>query len=155
MSTHSQSTLSHTNFVDATPLPASVPSVEEVGTTSAPLKSASFFIGQYCKPYNDDFMSCKNENNDPKHCLKEGRKVTRCAIDLIQKLRENCGKEFDAHWQCLEKHNQELFNCRQPELTFNTCVFEKLGLEKKIPGSPEGQEQVHNKKNPVFTPQFN
>jgi NADH dehydrogenase (ubiquinone) 1 alpha subcomplex subunit 8 len=46
------------------------------------LKSASFFIGEYCKEYNADFMLCKNENNDPEHCLKEGRKVTRCALDL-------------------------------------------------------------------------
>ncbi|KAL0085249.1 NDUFA8, NADH-ubiquinone oxidoreductase complex I 19kd subunit [Phycomyces blakesleeanus] len=154
MSAHQESTFTSNKFVDPTPLPANVPKVEEVGATSAPLKSASFFIGQYCREYNDDFMLCKNENNDPAHCLKEGRKVTRCAIDLITKLRENCGKEFDAHWQCLENHNQELFNCRKPERTFNTCVFEKLGLEKKIPGSPEGQEQVHNKKNPSINIQL-
>ncbi|KAF7732157.1 hypothetical protein EC973_006412 [Apophysomyces ossiformis] len=154
MSTHRETLLTETKFVDPTPLPDSIPKVDEVGATSAPLKSASFFIGQYCKDYNDDFMLCKNENNNPEHCLKEGRKVTRCAIDLIQKLRENCGKEFEQHWQCLEKHNQEFSGCRKPEREFNTCVFEKLGLEKKIPGSPEGQEQIHNKKNPVFKPQL-
>lgn len=27
-------------------------------------------------------MLCKSENRDPEHCLKEGRRVTRCAIDL-------------------------------------------------------------------------
>lgn len=27
-------------------------------------------------------MLCKAENRDPEHCLKEGRRVTRCAIDL-------------------------------------------------------------------------
>lgn len=27
-------------------------------------------------------MLCKAENRDPAHCLKEGRKVTRCAQDL-------------------------------------------------------------------------
>jgi NADH dehydrogenase (ubiquinone) 1 alpha subcomplex subunit 8 len=71
-----------TKFVDPTPAPKSVPPVEEIGLTSAPLKSAAFFIGEYCKDYNADFMLCKNENNDPEHCLKEGRKVTRCALDL-------------------------------------------------------------------------
>ena len=30
----------------------------------------------------EDFMLCKAENRDPEHCLKEGRRVTRCAIDL-------------------------------------------------------------------------
>ncbi|KAI9477798.1 MAG: hypothetical protein EXX96DRAFT_226543 [Benjaminiella poitrasii] len=147
---HQKATFTHVEYVDSTPLPDSVPKVDELGATSAPLKSASFFIGQYCKEYNDDFMLCKSENNDPKQCLKEGRKVTRCAIDLITKLRENCGKEFEAHWQCLEKNNQELYACRAPERTFNTCVFEKLGLEKKVPGTPEGYEQVHEKKSPVI-----
>ena len=27
-------------------------------------------------------MLCKNESRDPAHCLKEGRRVTRCATDL-------------------------------------------------------------------------
>lgn len=27
-------------------------------------------------------MLCKSESRDPEHCLKEGRRVTRCAIDL-------------------------------------------------------------------------
>ncbi|ORY97664.1 putative NADH dehydrogenase 22K chain precursor [Syncephalastrum racemosum] len=153
MTTHQDKGFTEKAFVDPTPMPEGIPHVDEVGATSAPLKSASFFIGQYCKPYNEDFMLCKNENNDPAHCLKEGRKVTRCAIDLITKLRENCGKEFDAHWQCLENSNQEFKECRQPERTLNTCVFEKLGLEKKIPGSPEGP-QVHEKTNPVFRPQM-
>ncbi|CEQ39085.1 SPOSA6832_00561, partial [Sporobolomyces salmonicolor] len=96
-------------------MPAGVPQVDELGVTSAPLKSASFFIGEFCKPYNgpfpsrsrlvsapstpfrarigsrfascapanaEDFMLCKAENRDPAHCLKEGRKVTRCAQDL-------------------------------------------------------------------------
>ncbi|KAG1042458.1 hypothetical protein G6F43_011905 [Rhizopus delemar] len=135
MSSTPEATFTHNKFVDPTPLPDSIPKVDEVGATSAPLKSASFFIGQYCKDYNDDFMLCKSENNNPEHCLKEGRKVTRCAIDLIAKLNENCGKEFQAHWQCLENNNQELGACRKPEAVFNTCVFEKLGLRKNIPGS--------------------
>jgi hypothetical protein len=33
-----------------------------------------------CVP--DDFMLCKAENRAPEHCLKEGRRVTRCAQDL-------------------------------------------------------------------------
>jgi hypothetical protein len=30
----------------------------------------------------EDFMLCKKESRDPEHCLKEGRRVTRCAQDL-------------------------------------------------------------------------
>lgn len=41
-------------YNDPTPMPKEVPSVTELGTTSAPLKSAAFFIGAYCKDYNGD-----------------------------------------------------------------------------------------------------
>jgi len=51
-------------------------------------------------------MLCKNENRDPAHCLKEGRKVTRCTQEVITKIRESCLAEFDAHWKCLENNNQ-------------------------------------------------
>jgi hypothetical protein len=38
--------------VDTTPLPDSIPKVQEVGASSAPLMSASFFIGARCQAYN-------------------------------------------------------------------------------------------------------
>lgn len=39
-------------YKDPTPLPDNVPKVQELGATSAPLKSAAFFLGAYCKDYN-------------------------------------------------------------------------------------------------------
>lgn len=68
----------------------------------------------------EDFMLCKNENRDPAHCLKEGRKVTRCAQEIIGKIRESCLAEFDAHWKCLENNNQvgvsvDLRKCEERE----------------------------------------
>ncbi|KAF8986730.1 calpain 7, partial [Haplosporangium bisporale] len=80
MATFREASLPTGKFVDPTPAPAGS-AHPEVGVTSAPLKSAAFFIGSYCKDYNEDFMLCKDENSDPAHCLKEGRKVTRCAMD--------------------------------------------------------------------------
>lgn len=129
-------------YVDPTPLPDDIPKVAELGVTSGPLKSAAFFIGAYCKEFNglffdfltmvginivihvEDFMLCKAEDRDPAHCLKEGRRVTRCATDLyvlacslllfpdvhmlhrITKMRENCLSQFSEHWNCLERNNQ-------------------------------------------------
>ncbi|CAG8627335.1 1698_t:CDS:2 [Paraglomus brasilianum] len=144
--------LTDIKVTDPTPMPDNVPKVDEVGATSAPLKSASFFIGGFCKDYNEDFMLCKNENNDPAHCLKEGRKVTRCAIDLLKKLRENCDKQFEAHWQCLDKNNHEFYMCRPEEKIFNGCVLNALNLKKVIPGSPEGQTPINLKENPIYRP---
>ncbi|GAC75642.1 hypothetical protein PANT_16d00079 [Moesziomyces antarcticus T-34] len=150
MATHRDAKFPGKPYIDPAPMPASQPHIDELGVTSAPLKSASFFIGSHCKDVNEDFMLCKNENRDPAHCLKEGRRVTRCARDLIKKLSDSCGKEWEAHYQCLEQHNQEFYRCRKPEKSLNQCVFDKLKLAKNIPGSPEGQAQVHEKKNPVF-----
>ncbi|KAI0797056.1 NADH dehydrogenase, alpha subcomplex, subunit 8 [Abortiporus biennis] len=151
MSSYHDPQTSDRPYKDPTPLSGDVPHVKELGITSAPLKSAAFFIGAYCKDYNEDFMLCKNENRDPEHCLKEGRRVTRCAQDLITKMRENCLKDFDKHWNCLELNNQEYYMCRKPERALNKCMFEKLGLVKTIPGAPEGQTPVHELKNPVYT----
>ncbi len=71
--------------VEQTPMPDHVPRVPEVGATSAALKSAAFFIAAKCQPYNEDFMMCRKEKwntHGPAGCLKEGRKVTRCAISV-------------------------------------------------------------------------
>ncbi|KAG8745541.1 hypothetical protein FRC10_007719 [Ceratobasidium sp. 414] len=158
-------------YIDPTPLPPAIPHVDELGVTSAPLKSAAFFIGAHCKDYNDDFMLCKQESADPAHCLKEGRRVTRCAADLIEKMRASCGQVYDAHWQCLENNNQvrssfllwgaymismyitpvqEYYKCRKPERKLNECMFEGLGLKKTIPGAPTYKPQVHELTNPIY-----
>ena len=62
--------------------------MKEIGATSAPLLSASFFIGARCRPYNDDFMQCKTENpgKGEFECLKEGRRVTRCAASVYVQI---------------------------------------------------------------------
>lgn len=44
----------------------------------------------------------------------------------IRKLRENCDKEFEAHWKCLDQNNQELRFCRSEEYPFNKCMLDKL-----------------------------
>lgn len=135
--------------VDKNPLPESVPEVEEVGATSAPLLSASYFIGARCKPYNDDFLLCKNENNGGSvECLKEGRRVTRCAISVLNDLNKYCFDEFKLHYDCLEQNNHNLGSCRNSEKVFNKCVFTNLKLAKEIPGV---KDQIHLKEKPIFT----
>jgi NADH dehydrogenase (ubiquinone) 1 alpha subcomplex subunit 8 len=44
----------------------------------------------------------------------------------IKDINENCLSQFRTHWQCLENHNQQLWNCRSEERRLNNCVFEKL-----------------------------
>ena len=77
--------------IENAPMPPHIPPVPEVGATSAALKSAAFFVAAKCQAYNDDFMMCRKQkwnSHGPGGCLKEGRKVTRCAISVypLQKL---------------------------------------------------------------------
>jgi len=75
--------LKSSGVVENEPMPPHVPPVPEIGATSAALKSASFFIAAQCQLYNDDFMLCRKQKweiEGPAGCLKEGRRVTRCAI---------------------------------------------------------------------------
>lgn len=135
--------------VEETPMPLDVPDVEEVGATLAPLLSAAYFIGARCQPYNDDFMMCKDEHNGGAlECLKEGRRVTRCAVSVLKDINTHCFDEFKLHYECLEQENHRLGHCRALEKVFNKCVFDNLKLEKKIPG-PEAQ--IHLKENPIYT----
>jgi NADH dehydrogenase (ubiquinone) 1 alpha subcomplex subunit 8 len=128
-------------------MPDHIPKVTEIGATSAPLMSASYFIGARCKAYNDDYMQCKTEayGRSELDCLKEGRKVTRCAasvyvptistlarkmltrtIKRLKDINENCLEAFREHWNCLDNNNHQMWQCRRPERKLNRCVFEKL-----------------------------
>lgn len=115
-------------LIDPTPMPSDIPHVDEVGASSAPLKSASFFIGAKCAPYNDDYMLCKAENagKDEKPCLAAGRKVTRCASSVLEGVQATCKEAFEAHWKCLDQRNQEFHQCRPAEHALNKCVFTKM-----------------------------
>jgi NADH dehydrogenase (ubiquinone) 1 alpha subcomplex subunit 8 len=86
----------------------------------------------------------------------------------IKDINENCLAEFRTHWQCLENHNQQLWNCRSEERKLNKCVFEKLvcrnitlaylclsltllqKLEKTIPDAPKGETPVHLRTRNIF-----
>ncbi|EEP81098.1 NADH-ubiquinone oxidoreductase 20.8 kDa subunit [Uncinocarpus reesii 1704] len=152
MSGHRQAIFNQHVLVDTTPMPEDIPKVEEIGASSAPLMSASYFIGDRCKAFNDDYMKCKQEANGRGEieCLKEGRKVTRCAASVLKDINTHCLKEFRGHWECLENNNQQLWYCRGPEQKLNACVFDKLGLKKVIPGTPENQTPVHLRKKQIF-----
>ncbi|KAL2173562.1 uncharacterized protein P884DRAFT_251523 [Thermothelomyces heterothallicus CBS 202.75] len=137
---------------DTTPLPDSIPKVKEIGASSAPLLSASFFIGARCKDYNDDFMQCKTENpgRGEFKCLKEGRRVTRCARSVLEDINKSCLEQFRAHWQCLENNNQQLWQCRPAEWKLNKCVYDNLHLEKVIPDQPKNSTPVHLRQKQIF-----
>lgn len=85
----------------------------------------------------------------------------------LEDINKHCLAEFRAHWQCLERHNQQMWECRGWERPLNKCVFDSLvlcldlwkrtvlltspqGLEKVIPGTPQGELPVHLREKQVF-----
>lgn len=61
-------------------MPASVPHVDELGVTSAPLKSASFFIGEYCKPYNGACFPFPSTQRETSADEARGAQRTSCCV---------------------------------------------------------------------------
>jgi len=55
---------------------------EESLPVSAVLMSVAKHVAVRCGKENKEFMDCKGEDRDPEKCLEQGRKVTRCVMDL-------------------------------------------------------------------------
>jgi NADH dehydrogenase (ubiquinone) 1 alpha subcomplex subunit 8 len=48
-------------------------------------------------------MLCRNELDDPRKCISEGKAVTSCALDFFRKVKKTCFKEFTQYANCLDK----------------------------------------------------
>ncbi|KAI9823111.1 MAG: hypothetical protein M1826_000262 [Phylliscum demangeonii] len=133
-----------------------IPKVQEIGASSAPLLSAAFAIGARCKAFNDDYMVCKTDANGrgELECMREGRKVTRCAASVLADINTHCLDDFRRHWSCLEMNNHRLTMCRRPERVLYSCIFENLKLEKTIPGTPANEVPVHLREKQIFAHGF-
>ncbi|VVC33519.1 NADH dehydrogenase [ubiquinone] (complex I), alpha subcomplex, subunit 8 [Cinara cedri] len=106
--------------------------VEEVPISTPGLRAAAHHIGKYCLEVNDEFMMCKEDTNDPRKCLNEGKAVTSCALEFFRKLKGNCYDEFQIYSNCIDKSSSTLdFQpCRKTQAVYDKCVFEKLGIER-------------------------
>lgn len=48
-------------------------------------------------------MLCRQELDDPRACLGEGKAVTSCALDFFRKVKKTCHDEFMQYATCLDK----------------------------------------------------
>eukprot|EP00038_Savillea_parva_P027083 m.57506 g.57506 ORF g.57506 m.57506 type:complete len:137 (+) comp7767_c1_seq1:2665-3075(+) len=104
-------------------------SVAELNVTSAVLTAAARHIGETCKEANATYIACKKASGgDPIPCMVEGAGVTTCTRNFFLAMKEQCGAEFEAQWQCLDKKNQDFSKCRKTQDTFDSCMFDKMGL---------------------------
>lgn len=53
-------------------------------------------------------MLCKTEERDPRKCVKEGKLVTACGIEFLQKVKKHCAAELTNFAKCIEWSSQEM-----------------------------------------------
>jgi len=106
--------------------------VQEVNLSTAFLKAGAFHLGTTCAAANNEFMLCREEEKDPRKCLKEGKNVTACSLRFFQDIKKNCAQEFTDYGECLDKASStmEFKHCRVTQSFFDSCMATKMGIER-------------------------
>ncbi|XP_075219171.1 NADH dehydrogenase [ubiquinone] 1 alpha subcomplex subunit 8 [Lycorma delicatula] len=106
--------------------------VPEVKLSAVPLRAAAFHLGKYCEGINNEFMLCRNELEDPRKCLNEGKAVTSCSLEFFRKLKKHCNEEFTAYYNCIDRSSADykFSPCRKTQNAYDQCVLENLNLER-------------------------
>ncbi|XP_072020032.1 NADH dehydrogenase [ubiquinone] 1 alpha subcomplex subunit 8-like [Amphiura filiformis] len=136
-----------------------------VPLTSSTLLAGAHHLGRQCQKANQEFMLCKEEEKDPRKCLKEGREVTRCVTDFFNTVKGNCAESFTEYMTCLDYNEQKLVKCRKHQAKFDTCMENQLGWKRPELGRigqhaivktdrPLPIKDVRPKPEPVFIPEI-
>lgn len=123
--------------------------VQEITVSYPLLQAASFYIGKKCEWHNNEFTLCKQETNDPRKCINEGKNVTACALEVFQGIKKHCQKEFIQYVNCLEESSgtMELSLCRKTQAVIDDCVLKNLNIERP-PFGYFCEAKVHNTTRP-------
>ncbi|CAI9724452.1 Hypothetical predicted protein [Octopus vulgaris] len=125
--------------------------VPELQLTSSVLRAGSLYYGKYCDYQCKEFMLCRDETNDPRRCLNEGKEVTRCGFEFFSKVKTHCPDQFYDYWQCVDHSGNDMNfqNCRKTQNVFDECVKEKLGIERPYVGY-FSKIRLHDTQRPRF-----
>lgn len=106
--------------------------VQEVDLSTATLMSAGPYLGKDCEGVNNEFMLCRYESRDPRACLDLGKKVTTCTMQFFKKVKSKCLHEFNQYAHCVDKSsgNYSFSSCRKTQAVFDSCMEEKLGMQR-------------------------
>ncbi|XP_076037795.1 NADH dehydrogenase [ubiquinone] 1 alpha subcomplex subunit 8-like [Oratosquilla oratoria] len=105
---------------------------EELNISTPALRAGAFHMGKECEAERNEFMLCRNEENDPRKCVPEGKAVTACALSFFRKIKKSCLEEFNQYANCLDKSSADLGyrHCRNTQAVFDKCVLENLNVER-------------------------
>lgn len=106
--------------------------VEEVNLTGAALRAGAFHLGKFCENQNNEFMLCRNELEDPRKCINEGKMVTSCTLEFFRKVKNSCYGEFTQYANCLDKSSSllEFRQCRKTQAVLDKCMVDNMGVER-------------------------
>lgn len=60
-------------------------------------------------PEFQDFMLRRQETEDPRLSLKEGRALTACGIKFLQSLKKTCSESVDRYANCIDRRTSRLY----------------------------------------------
>jgi len=138
---------------DYLPAPKELDVPQEIEITSAPLRAAAHHMGKWCDNESKDFMLCRYEEADPRYCIKEGKAVTACGVEFLNRLKKHCYAPFTNYWQCIDFKGEGKFSmshCRPQQTEYDQCVLEHLGQERVHYGY-FGKIRVHETTRPKPT----
>ncbi|XP_012175016.1 NADH dehydrogenase [ubiquinone] 1 alpha subcomplex subunit 8 [Bombus terrestris] len=148
-----------------------LPSDEELNTQELNISwpyiaAAAVFLAKRCEWFNNEFMLCRYELKDPRKCLKEGKEVTKCAIEGFQDIKKHCGSEFQAHVDCVINTSSTATDdeyCSKTRQVFDDCMVKNLKLERppfgyfceaKVHDSPRPKPPQEERGFPDAVPQL-
>jgi len=138
---------------DYLPAPCDLDVPQEIELTSAPLRAAAHQMGKWCDAESKEFMLCRYEEADPRYCIKEGKAVTACGVDFLNKLKKHCYPQFTNYWQCIDFQGMgkmKMSPCRAQQAEYDQCVLDHLGQERVHYGY-FGKIRVHETTRPKPT----
>uniref|UniRef100_A0A8D8XI91 NADH dehydrogenase [ubiquinone] 1 alpha subcomplex subunit 8 n=2 Tax=Cacopsylla melanoneura TaxID=428564 RepID=A0A8D8XI91_9HEMI len=105
---------------------------EEIPLSTAALKAGALHFGKSCEQVNNEFVLCRQELDDPRKCLKEGKDVTNCALSFFKKVKQSCFDEFQVYANCIDQSSGsfDITKCRNTQHVFDKCMSDKLGIQR-------------------------
>ncbi|XP_055379955.1 NADH dehydrogenase [ubiquinone] 1 alpha subcomplex subunit 8 [Condylostylus longicornis] len=127
--------------------------VPEVNLSSSALRAGAFHLGKACEFQNNEFMLCRQELNDPRKCIEEGKAVTNCALNFFRQVKASCAEEFMQYANCIDKSSgkQQFSLCRTTQGVFDKCMKDKMGLDREDYGY-FCRARIHHSNRPAPPP---
>jgi len=106
---------------------------QELMVPAMVLRAGAFHLGKYCDRQWKEFVLCRNEEKDPRKCLKYGADLTACGVDFFRQVKQLCRPEFENYLYCVDCKAEErnsLQLCRKQQRPFDKCMLDKMNIER-------------------------